>query len=109
MKFEVRLAFRAEKDLASILVFLKSRSPKGAATWLARWQETCRAVSEDPQSCSLAPESVHHSEEIRQVVFKTRRGLPYRMLFVIRGDRILVTNLRGPGQDFVPSTDLPSS
>ena len=31
-------------------------------------------------------------KEIRHIVFKTRRGRKYRVLFVIRGESVFVTN-----------------
>ena len=72
--------------------------------WLARWKEVCRLLSEQPQSCLLAPENSDHEEEIRHIVFKTRSGRKFCTLFVIRGNRVFVTNLRRPAQgaDFQP-------
>ena len=108
MSTEVELSFRAEKDLDDILAWIASRSPQGARMWLARWKEVCRLLSERPESCLLAPENSFsdHEEEIRHVVFKTRSGRKNR-LFVIRGNRVFVTNLRRPGnQDLVPPDEL---
>lgn len=106
MSTEVELSLRAEKDLDDILAWIASRSPQGARMWLARWKEVCRLLSEQPESCLLAPENSDHEEEIRHIVFKTRSGRKYRVLFVIRGNRVFVTNLRGPGQDLVPPDEL---
>ena len=106
MSTEVELSFRAEKDLDAILAWISGRSPQGARMWLARWKEVCRFLSDRPESCLLAPENSDHEEEIRHIVFKTRSGRRYRALFVIRGHRVFVTNLRGPGQDLVPPEEL---
>ena len=106
MSFDVRLSFRAETDLDHILAWIANRSPQGANVWLARWKEVCRLLSERPENCLLAPENVDHEEDIRQIVFKTRSGRKYRALFVIRGDRVFVTNLRGPGQDLFPPDEV---
>ena len=106
MSTEVELSFRAEKDLDDILAWIASRSPQGARMWLARWKEVCRLLSERPETCLLAPENSDHEEDIRQIVFKTRSGRKYRALFVIRGNRVFITNLRGPGQDLVPPDEL---
>ena len=106
MSTEVELSFRAEKDLDDILAWIVSRSPQGARMWLARWKEVCRLLSERPETCLLAPENLDHDEDIRQIVFKTRSGRKYRALFVIRGNRVFITNLRGPGQDLVPPDEL---
>ena len=106
MSTEVELSFRAEKDLDGILTWIAARSPQGARMWLVQWKEVCRILSERPESCLLAPENSDHEEEIRHIVFKTRSGRKYRALFVIRGNRVFVTNLRGPGQDLVSPGDL---
>ena len=106
MSYDVELSFRAERDLDRILGWIAERSPQGARNWLQRWKEVRRFLSERPESCRLAPESEDHEEEIRHIVFKTRQGRKYRALFVIRGNCVFVTNLRGPGQDLVPP--LPS-
>ncbi len=37
-------------------------------------------------------------ESIRNVLFKTRRGRTYQMLFVIRGAAVHVVSIRGAGQ-----------
>ena len=106
MSTAVELSFRAEKDLDDILAWIASRSPQGARMWLARWREVCSLLSERPETCLLAPENSDHEEDIRQIVFKTRSGRKYRALFVIRGNRVFITNLRGPGQDLVPPGEL---
>lgn len=56
--------------------------------------------------CGLAPESENHRDEIRQRIFKTRRGLPYRILFVVRGDVIYLLHVRGPGQDIMAPDEM---
>jgi len=106
MSKDVELSFRAERDLDDILAWIARRSPRGARTWLAQWEEVYKLLSERPETCLLVPENSDHKEEIRQIVFKTRSGRKYRALFVIRGNRVFVTNLRGPGQDLVPPDEL---
>jgi plasmid stabilization system protein ParE len=64
MSTEVELSFRAEKDLDDILAWIACQSPQGARTWLARWKEVCRILSERPESCLLASENSDHEEEI---------------------------------------------
>ena len=36
--------------------------------------------------------------EVRQVLFQTRHGRPYRILYAISGDEVRVLRVRGPGQ-----------
>ena len=62
----------------------------------------------DADKRALAPESEHVDYEIREVLFKTRKGNPYRILFTIQGNEVLVLRVRGLGQDFVPEEQLPT-
>jgi hypothetical protein len=55
---------------------------------------------------SFAPESNDHPEPIYQVIFKTRRGRPYRALFVVRDRTVFILHVRGPGQDFVAPNEI---
>ena len=106
MTYRVELAFKAERDLDCILNWIQKRSKQGAVTWFRRWRKLLVKLSKRPNSFHFAPENEDHDEEIRQAVFKTRRGLPYRALFIIRGDVVYITNLRGPGQDLVDPADI---
>jgi plasmid stabilization system protein ParE len=106
MSFQVELSRRAEGDLDRILAWIAERSPQGARNWLTRWEEVLALLSDRAESCLLAPENEDHVEQIRHVVFKTHDGKKYRALFVIRGQRVFITNLRGPGQDLVPPNQL---
>jgi hypothetical protein len=57
-------------------------------------------------NCGLAPENGYGDAEIRDLVFKTRRGKQYRILFTICGDVVFVRHVRGFGQDLVSPDDL---
>ncbi len=47
-----------------------------------------------------------HDEDIHQCFFKTRHGLRYRILFVIREATIYAIHIRGPGQDLMSPEDV---
>lgn len=106
MSYRVELSARAQQDLDGILTWLHSRSPEGAAAWLARWREVLRDLAENPGQFALAPENEDHPEEIWHVLFKTRRGKKYRAIYVIQDDFVAITYLRGPGQDTVPPDEF---
>jgi len=46
--------------------------------------------------------------DVREVLFKTRKGNPYRILFTIQEAEVLILRVRGPGQDDLASTDFPA-
>lgn len=106
MKLDVLLTAAAEHDLDNILFWLSQRSPKGAETWYRRWLEAARFLRDSATGCSLAPESHQHSEEIRQFIFKTRHGRPYRAVFIVRDDKVLVLHIRVAGQDLIRPEDM---
>jgi len=101
MTFHVVHLPHAEADLDGILTWLQERSPAGAAAWFRRWLEVEDLLRRRPESQPLAPEISDHEDEIRNVIFKTRRGKKYRCLFLIREGTVHVLHIRGPGQDLV--------
>src|SRR5262245_22542823 len=101
MKREIYLTRRAEADLDSILTWLESRSPSGAVTWLRSLEAAFDWLEAHAASCPLAPESEFFEEEIRERLFKTKRGRPYRLLFALTTKQVQILHIRGPGQDLV--------
>ena len=106
MKREVRLTESASSDVGSILRWLKARSPQGAATWRACLEGLLRELESGLRAWPLAPEADGLGEPLYQALFRTPRGRPYRVLFVIRSVTVFVVHLRGPGQDLLPSDEL---
>ena len=106
MTYKVILLSRAEQDLDAILNWLTERSPDGANAWNRRWLQIVEQLEATPKATVFAPENDDHEIDVRQIVFKTRRGLPYRVLFTIREAQVFVFHIRGPGQDVVAPDDL---
>jgi plasmid stabilization system protein ParE len=106
MNYRVELTARAERDVDNILAWIADKSPQGAGTWLRRLSEVLNELATSADRCQFAPEDGYGDTEIRHVVFKTRRGKTYRLLFTIRDDVVLVRHVRGPGQDLVPPDEL---
>lgn len=105
---EVRLTSQARADVDQILAYLLERSAQGAASWANRWEETVHDLAHSGHRRPLAPEDAYHSELIRHVVFRTRRGRSYRALFTVRGEILYILHVRGPGQDLVPPNEMGS-
>lgn len=106
MKFNAQLSWRAERDLDHILAWLNERSPQGAASWLRVWDQTFLTLRSSADEYGIAPESDDESFQIRQILFRTRKGRDYRALYTIQGNEVLVMHIRGPGQDLVPPEEL---
>lgn len=105
----LRLAIEptAEADAQIIFDYIKERSSEGAARWYIAFQTAASRTLEMPESYPLAPENAAVEAEVRNFLFKTRRGHTYRGLFIIRDGVLRVVRVRGPGQPRVRKNDLP--
>jgi plasmid stabilization system protein ParE len=106
MRFDVQLLWRAERDVDHIVTWLFERSPQGAAAWHQVWKNTVKTLGSSADAHGLAPENADHALEIRQIMFRTRRGRDYRALYTIRDHMVFVMHVRAPGQDLVAADDL---
>ena len=106
MTYRLILQPSGEADVDQIVGYLNERSPQGAAAWCKAWGKLLAELCECAEGSGLAPESSQYEEEIRQALFKTRRGRTYRALFVIVFDTVHVIHVRGPGQNLMPPDEL---
>ena len=107
MTHSVRVLARAQRDVQACFAYIAERSPQGAASWFNRFSETRDRLAQDPQSRAIAPENEHVAYEVHEVLCRTRKGEPYRILFTILDDEVLVLCVRGPGQDYLSEDQLP--
>ncbi len=105
-KYRLTVLALARRDIQEQFDYLKLRSPQGAATWYERQQGALDRLKVNPLANAPAPENPHVDEEIRQILFKTPRGLPYRILYTIVTNEIRVLRVRGPGQDLLEQSQL---
>lgn len=108
MSFRVFVTSGAAEDVRDILRWLDERSAAGAETWFLRWQGVLGSLADQAMQYGEAPESREHQEAIRQLVFKTRRGRPYRALFVVRNRDVYILHVRGPGQNLLKPDEVRS-
>jgi plasmid stabilization system protein ParE len=103
MAYTVRTLSRAEFDTQQIFNWLEERSPEGALRWWIAFLDACQSLKTQPERNASAPEARQCDRDVRQVLFKTRRGVYYRALYVISGNEVQVIRVRGPGQpDLLP-------
>jgi plasmid stabilization system protein ParE len=105
MSYQVTLLPEARQELATIFNWLSQRSPQGAQSWFNRFSEVLLTLEDAPLSFALAPESAFTSRDVRQLIFKTKHGRRYRVLFTVSGGNVHVLHVRGPGQDLVESAE----
>jgi plasmid stabilization system protein ParE len=109
MKFHVKALHKAEADIRSITSYLYERSPQGASAWLDAYGQARRRLATSADRCGQAEENEHFDIDVRQALFKTRRGRICRLLFTIVGNEVRILRIRGPGQAPVVPEDLDSS
>lgn len=106
MSHRVVVLRRAEEELTAIALWLADRSRDGAVQWLDAFERAKDSLATDPDGGEMAPESEFVEAEIRQILFKTRSGNRYRVLYTIDGNDVRVLHVRGPGQPMVPPDEL---
>jgi len=97
---------RAGRDTQSIFEWISQRSPEGAIRWWSAFEEAVRKLVDNPLRYGIAPENDHVPCELRQFLFKTRRGRMYRGLFTVVGDEVRILRVRGPGQPPLASDEI---
>lgn len=103
MSFDVRVSRRAERDADAIFEWLAQRSKEGAVRWYHSFLHSLWSLPTQVARCGIAKEAEKLNIDLRQIHFKTRRGLVYRSLFVIQDNVIHVVGVRGAEQDYVAS------
>lgn len=101
MTYELLLLPRAETEVARIIRYVAARSPQGAIAWCERWEEVLNELGINPLIHGIAPESTEYETDVRQILFKTRRGRTYRVLFTVVGNGVYIISVRGPGQSLI--------
>ena len=109
MTYHVRPLRRARKDADAIVDWIANerRSPQGAAAWLKAYDKALASLADWPESHGLAPEDEFDERELRQFLFKTRRGRTYRGIFTVSGNEVLILRVRGPGQRILEPDEIP--
>jgi plasmid stabilization system protein ParE len=106
MKFTVNTLRAAERDFNGILEYIAARSKAGAEAWARAFDRALTHLETNADSCPLAAEDEYVDFEVREILFKTRRGLIYRILFTIREATVFILHVRGPGQDLVAAMEI---
>ncbi len=98
MSHSLRILRRAAADVEDIFEWIDERSPEGALSWLASFENAAERLLTNPNAWPNAPENDLVKYEIRHFVFKTRRGRKYRALYTIIDDEVRILHVRGGAQ-----------
>ena len=90
MRYRVVVTPEAQADLRAIRANMKHANPKAVAKWSIGIRSRIKTLSDHPERCALAPESVHFRTEIREILNgKTNRNTS-RVLFAIAARQVII-------------------
>jgi plasmid stabilization system protein ParE len=106
MAYSVRLMPRAEVDADYIYSWLAERSEEGAHRWWSALSEARERLALHPLNQAPLPEFSSAGHAVRQILFKTRHGRYYRLLYVVVENDVLVLRVRGAGEPDLTDDEL---
>jgi plasmid stabilization system protein ParE len=106
MTYRLVIVEPAEIDVDRIYAYILRRSPQGAASWYRAFLACMQRITRQPLACAIAPENAEFDFELRQAMFKTRYGDPYRCVFAVVGDEVRILRVRGRGQSPLKAGDI---
>jgi plasmid stabilization system protein ParE len=108
MRFLVRVLRRADREVEAILHFIaeERKAPEGARRWYRAYETALQRLAKEANNLPFAPENEFVDYEVRQTLFRTRKGRTYRGLFTIVGDEVRLLHVRGPGQNLMTEEEL---
>ncbi|MBE2287238.1 MAG: type II toxin-antitoxin system RelE/ParE family toxin [Prosthecobacter sp.] len=106
MSFDVAYTAHAQQELEDVYLWIKSRAPLSAERWREELISKVESLAEEPQRHRLAPESRRFPVEIRQLLFRKRRG-QFRILFTITGKGVVILSVRHHSRRPLEEGDLP--
>lgn len=107
MSHTIRILPRAERDFRHIHSYIRERSEAGAIRWRHGFEKGLRRVAENPFQFGFAVENELSELDIRQCIFRTKKGLRYRAVFTVVDDEVIVLRIRGPGQPPLAPDEMP--
>lgn len=105
-EFRVEMSREARANLADIHAWIAESAPAGADRWLDAFEDAVSRLERYPLSFGLAPESEFSQKELRQILFKTRKGRVYRAVYFVDGETVKITHIRGPRQRLIPPEEF---
>ena len=109
MKYKLVIVEPAESDVDEIYGYILARSAQGAASWYRAFAACTERIVRQPLACSIALENAEFDFELRQALFKTRYGDPYRCVFTVVGHEVRILRVRGRGQPPLKRSDIVES
>lgn len=106
MSYNVRILPIAKAERREIFNYIAERSPQGTESWEAAYEEALTRLEANPHICPPALEQEKFDCDLRQLLFKTRHGHRYRLIFRVDENVVTIYRLRGPGQPPLTRVDV---
>lgn len=98
MTREIRSVRQAKADVNDTISYIAPRSMRGAIAWYLAFRRALDRIADAPGSHALAAESDDIGRELREVLFRTRSGRKYRIIYEVFDTEILILRIRRPGE-----------
>jgi plasmid stabilization system protein ParE len=106
LKYQVRLAGKAEQDVDDILQwFSEQRAPAAGQRWFKQLMASVATLEKHAERCALAAEAEDVGLPIRQLLIG-KRQVRYRILFQIVDQTVNVLRVWHSARDAVAGEDL---
>ena len=108
MNYTVQLLALAKADYRRAFLYIQERSPQGAENWEIAFEQCLDRLRANPTIYALAPENDLYDYPLYQILFRTKHGKRYRLVYRIDERQVTVYRLRGHGQSPLEKGDLPN-
>ena len=106
MRYRVQTLPIALEDGNTIYRWIAQGSQAGHNNWYTALLNCIEELHDEPSRFAMVPEQ-NLGMDVRERLFKTRRGKNYRLIFTIIDNEVKILRIRGPGQAPIKRKDLP--
>jgi len=106
MSFRVEYTLHAQGEIEDSYLWIKERAPQAAEKWRDELIGKVEELADNPLRHPVAPESDKFPREIRQMLFRKRRG-QFRVFYTIDGKRVVILSVRRSARKPLEGGDLP--
>lgn len=95
--YRVIIQPEAYEGMESAYTYIEQESPTSAHRWATGLMDAINSMQTFPERCALAPENEFFPQELRQLLYRSGRGI-YRVLFTVSGDAAVILHIRHGAQ-----------
>jgi plasmid stabilization system protein ParE len=106
MSLRLEYTLNAQTEIEDSYLWIKERAPMAAEKWRDELIGKIQGLAENPRRHPLAPESGKFPWDIRQLLFRKRRG-QFRVFYTIDKKRVVILAVRRSARKPLEEGDLP--